>query len=65
METESANNAPSFYVAVIINEISVETPDFRPDYEECFVLIKVSSRQEANEKALNYARQQQCSYKNE
>jgi hypothetical protein len=65
METESASQKESFYIAVILFESSSNVPDYKPLYEECFVLIKAISLEEANEKALVYGREQEGSYQND
>ena len=65
MEAESASEEQSFYIAVILYETSSTAPEYKPLYQECFVLIKATSSEEANEKALIYAMRQEGSYQNE
>lgn len=58
------NTEQSFYIAVILYESSSDTPDYQPLYEECFVLIRAISLEEAKKKALSHARKQEGSYQN-
>jgi hypothetical protein len=55
----------SFYVAVLLYESASAAPGYQPLYEECFVLIKAGSPEEARDKSLCHARRQQVSYENE
>ena len=59
-----ANTEQSFYIAVIIYESSSDIPDYQPLYEECFVLIRAISLEEAKKKALSHAQKQEGSYQN-
>lgn len=64
MNTESSPYQPSpFYIAVIVYESLSSAPDDEPLYEESLVLIKATSQEEAEEKALGYINQP-YSYKN-
>ena len=65
MGIESTSKEQSFYIAVILYESSSSAPEYKHLYEECFVLIKATSLEEANEKALVYSREQEGSYQNE
>lgn len=65
MEIESTSQKESFYIAVILFESSSNVPDYKPLYEECFVLIKANSLEEAQEKTLVYGHAQEGSYQNE
>ncbi len=58
----------SYYIAVLLYESSVESaqlPEFKPLYEETFVLIRASSVEEAREKVNRYTQREQASYFNE
>lgn len=65
MEIESLRKEKSFYIAVILYESSSSAPEYKPLYEECFVLVKAISVEEAYEKALSHAKEQEGSYQNE
>jgi len=65
MEIDRTSKEQSFYIAVILYESSSSASEYKPLYEECFVLIKATSLEEANEKALIYAREQEGSCQNE
>ncbi|WP_019853140.1 DUF4288 domain-containing protein [Actinopolyspora mortivallis] len=56
---------PEPYVAVLVTESTSDSADFRPLYEESFVLVTASSDEEAAEKAREYGKQQEVSYHNE
>lgn len=56
---------PWLYVAVLINEISVDGPGHVPRFEESFVLLRASSDEEAEQVALAFARAAEHSYLNE
>lgn len=58
------NTEQSFYIAVILYESSLDGPDYKPLYEECFVLIKAISFEEAKEKALSHPKKEEGSYQN-
>lgn len=62
MEIEITSKEQSFYIAMILYESSSSAPEYKPLYQECFVLIKATSLKEANEKALVYGRKQEGSY---
>ncbi|GAA4856860.1 MULTISPECIES: DUF4288 domain-containing protein [Saccharopolyspora] len=53
------------YVAVLLLESAAEAADYRPLYEESFVLLKAESEEEAREKATEAGKQQETSYHNE
>ncbi|GAB4205082.1 MAG: hypothetical protein Fur006_60820 [Coleofasciculaceae cyanobacterium] len=65
MEISNLSEKQSFYIAVILYESSSTKPEYKPLYQECFVLIKATSVEEAREKALSHASQEQVSYQNE
>ena len=54
-----------FFIAVILYESSCSSKDYRPVYEESFVLISAGSEDEALEKATAHAEKQQVSYQND
>lgn len=64
MKSNSVRKEQSFYIAVILYESSSNVSGYKPLYQECFFLIKACSLEEANEKALLYANQEQVSYEN-
>jgi len=53
-----------FYIAVILYESSSNVPHYKPLYEECFTLIEATSLEEAREKALVCAKNNEHSYEN-
>lgn len=59
------NTEQSFYIAVILYESSSDTPNYKPLYQECFVLIRAMSLEEAKKKALSHAKKEEGSYQNE
>jgi Domain of unknown function (DUF4288) len=65
MGTESTSQQESLYIALILFESSSNVPDRKPLYQECFVLIKANSLEEAKGKILVYGRGQEGSYQNE
>ncbi|WP_420759278.1 DUF4288 domain-containing protein [Nostoc sp. CALU 546] len=65
MKPESPDKTESFYIAVVLYESSSNAPDYQPLYQECFVLLKASSLEKAQEKARIYAKKEEVSYKNE
>ena len=66
METEGTFKKQSFYIAVILYESSSsDAPGYQPMYQECFALIKAASLEEANQKALAHANQEEVSYQKE
>jgi Domain of unknown function (DUF4288) len=65
MEIAGTSAVTSFYVAVILYESSSDVPDYKPLYQESFVLLKATSLEEAEAKALAYGTQEQVSYQNE
>ncbi|MEH1805809.1 DUF4288 domain-containing protein [Nostoc sp.] len=65
METENANKAESFYIAIILYKSSSDKTDYQPLYQESFVLIKAASLEEAKVKALNHGKNESVSYTNE
>lgn len=54
----------SHYIALLLYEASSPAPDYKPLYEETFVLIQATSIEEAREKANRYALREQTSYFN-
>ncbi|MBR8827822.1 MAG: DUF4288 domain-containing protein [Gomphosphaeria aponina SAG 52.96 = DSM 107014] len=65
MINETIQEKPSFYVAVLLYESSSTAPDDQPFYQEGFVLIKATSKEEAEKKAWKYGLEEQVSYHNE
>lgn len=65
MKISNLSEQQSFYIAVILYESSSTQPEYKPLYQECFVLIKATSVENAREKALSHASQEQVSYQNE
>ena len=65
METENMQIKLPFYMAVILYEAQSDTPDYKPLYEESFVLIGAFTEDEAKEKAAIHAQGQLSSYQNE
>ena len=47
----------SFYIAIALYESTSPNPDYQKLYEECFILIKATSLDEAREKALEVTKQ--------
>ena len=64
MVTKSLDR-PTFYIAIALYESISSDPDSQKLYQERFILIKAISLDEAREKALEFTKQQECSYKNE
>ena len=64
MCTDIAGPTPSFYVAVLLYESSSDAPSYEPLYEECFVLIRASTQEEAEARARAHAQQNEQSYQN-
>ena len=58
------NKKEGYYIAVIIYKSTENIPDDKPVYQECFTFIKASCLEEAEEKALNYGKKEEHSYKN-
>ena len=56
---------PDFYLAVLVTEATKEDGAGEPLYEESFVLLTAESDEEAGEKAAEYGKQQETSYRNE
>lgn len=65
MNTEAEQQKVSFYIAVIVYEFSSDAPQYQPLYREDFVLIKASSQEDAQQKALQIAQKEETAYKNE
>jgi len=65
MNTEIEKQNLSFYIAVIVYEFSSDAPQDQPLYREDFVLIKASSREDAQQKTLQLAQKEETTYKNE
>ena len=63
MTTKSIDQQ-SFYVAIALYESTSSNPEDRILYEECFVLIKATSLEQAKDRAWKLGRQQESSYKN-
>jgi Domain of unknown function (DUF4288) len=55
----------SLYVAILINEISVDGPGHVPRFEESIVLLRADSDEGAERLALQHARAAETSYQNE
>lgn len=54
----------SFYIAVILSELSSTAEDYEPLCEESFVLISAASQAEALDKAKEHARARKDEYEN-
>ena len=54
----------SFYIAIAIYESTSPDPEYPMLYEECFVLIKATSLEQAKDRAWELSKQQEHSYKN-
>ena len=65
MKIESPSQKESFYIAVILFESSSNVLGYKPLYEECFVFIKATSLEEAQDKTLVYGHAQEGNYQNE
>ncbi len=65
MKQENIQVEPSFYMAVILYEAQSDAPDYKPLYEESFVLVEASTEDEARGKAAIHAQGQLSSYQNE
>lgn len=65
MNTEIEKQNVSFYIAVIVYEFSLDTPQYQPLYREDFVLIEAFSQEDAQQKTLQLAQKQETAYKNE
>lgn len=65
MEVTSEKIEPSLYIAVILYESASDAPNYQPLYQESFILLKATSLEEAEAKALAYGTQEQVSYQNE
>lgn len=63
MVTESEPISPTFYIAVVVIESSLNSPDYKPLYEERFLLIQASSEEEARGKAIQRS-SEPLAYKN-
>jgi hypothetical protein len=48
------------YIIIFVIEIQVHAPDVAPRYEESFTLLKASSQEDAEQKALDYATNDAC-----
>jgi hypothetical protein len=65
MNIEAKGSQLTSYIAVIIYAATSDVPNYQPLYEECFMLIKAASQEEARQKTVRYAQRQQTTYKNE
>ena len=54
----------SFYIALILYKSHSDVSDYKPLDQECFTLIKASSLEKAQEKALAHAKKEEGSYQN-
>jgi hypothetical protein len=59
----SAAQAP-FYIAVLLYEASSPDPAYTPTFEECFVLLRADSDEQARARAEQHSRASETSYKN-
>jgi len=64
MENEKEVQKLTFYIAVIVYEFSSDAPNYQPLYREDYVLVNASSDEDAKQKALQIAKQQEGTYKN-
>ena len=55
----------SFYIAIALYESTSSNPEDRMLYEECFVLIKATSLEQAEDRAWELGKQRETSYQNE
>ena len=55
----------TLFFAIYIAQSSSDSLDYKPLYAESFILIKAISLEQAQEIALNYTKQEECSFKNE
>ncbi len=53
------------YVAVVVYESSSLSPEYKPLFEESFMIIKASSIEEAKQKAHQYTTEHTSTFKNE
>lgn len=59
------NKKEDYYIAIIVYKSIEDRPNDKDVlYQECFTFIKASCLEEAEEKALNYGKTQEHSYKN-
>jgi hypothetical protein len=65
MSVGMVNEESFFYIAIILYESNSDISGYLPLYQECFVLIKATSIEEAQEKALAHGNQEQVTYQNE
>ena len=61
----NSRDQQSFYVAIALYESASSNPQCQTLYEECFVLLKAASLEQAREKALTFTKQQEGSYETE
>lgn len=59
----SASQAP-FYIAVLLYEASSTDPAYTPTFEECFVLLRADSDEQASARAEQHSRARETLYKN-
>jgi hypothetical protein len=59
-----AEGSVDLYVAILVNEISVDGPGHVPWYEESIVLLRAASDEDAARRALQHARAAETSYAN-
>lgn len=57
-------NQQSFYIAIALYESTSSDSEKSQLYEECTILIKAASLEQAREKTLKYAKHQEISYRN-
>ena len=55
----------SLFFAIVIYQSSSDSLDYKPLYQESFILIESFSLEQAQEIAFNYSKQEECSFKNE
>lgn len=60
----SSEQTDPLYVAVLINEITVDGPGHVPKFEESIVLLRAGSERDAERIAEAYARNEEASYLN-
>ncbi|WP_158228273.1 DUF4288 domain-containing protein [Pseudonocardia sp. MH-G8] len=59
------NARVNMYVALLVYEYSSSAPGFEPLYEETVTIIEANSKENATERARNFARSRQSDYENE
>ncbi len=61
---ESLTSQAPFYIAVLLYESSSPDPSYTPTFEECFVLVRAPSDDEARARAQQHSTSRQTSFQN-